>query len=221
MAQLMYRYGMTMTMPAEFQKMYWYGRGPAATYIDRMTEPVGVYESTVDNEWVDYSNPQENGNKVDVRWLAMLNKKGYGLLIKGAQPLSVNARSFDPIEMQNAAYTFELKRIDGTRLNIDLATSGVGGNNSWGKTAMPDYLLPVADFSYGFNLQPVKAKAKDLPKLGRTLIGVERTTEIALPGFHDKLLDFQKKEAAENKKPSKTEKKQKKSSHQVGAPEDS
>lgn len=216
MAQLMYRYGMTMTMPVEFQNIHWYGRGPEPTYIDRMLEPIGVYESTVDGQWIDYSNPQENGNKVDVRWMAMLNQSGYGLLIKGAQPLSVNACNFDPIAMQNSAYAFELKRIDGVRLNIDLATSGVGGNNSWGKTAMPAYLLPVADFSYGFHLQPVQAKAKELPELGRSLTGAERVYEVNLPTHSGKLIDFKEKKSAAKKNSPK-----KKSNHQVGAPVDS
>ena len=40
--------------------------------VDRQFERVGVYESTVDQEWVEYMRPQENGNKTDVRWIALL-----------------------------------------------------------------------------------------------------------------------------------------------------
>ena len=48
---------------AGLENMTWYGRGPVETYVDRKFERIGVYNSTVDKQWVDYMRPQENGNK--------------------------------------------------------------------------------------------------------------------------------------------------------------
>lgn len=169
-----YRYGMQLALPAGFETMTWYGRGPEPTYSDRKFEPVGIYSSTVDAQWVDFSNPQENGNKVDVRWVAIQNDAGLGLLVKGVQPLSVSARHFDDASVDEADYTFRLKRREEVFLNIDLAQMGVGGNNSWGAYPLDAYLLPAARFSYEFHLQPVQAAPEQLPALGRVMVEAVR-----------------------------------------------
>ena len=44
---------------------------------------VGVYSGTVDEQYVPYIFPQENGNKTDVRWAALTAKDGSGLLVVG------------------------------------------------------------------------------------------------------------------------------------------
>ena len=82
---MMPRVGMELVVSPGLEKMAWYGRGPAATYVDRQFERVGVYSSTVTDEWVDYSRPQENGNKTDVRWVALTNDAGVGLLAEGCR----------------------------------------------------------------------------------------------------------------------------------------
>lgn len=186
--QILYRYGMRMAMPGGFENISWHGRGSHATYSDRCFAPVGVYHGTIDGQWIDYSNPQENGNKTDVRWAALRNADGVGLLVKGAQPLSINAGHFRAAEMEDAAYAFDLQRRDEAILNIDLAQQGVGGNNSWGATPLHEYLLPAEDFSYRFHLLPVKAQEKELPALGRSLTGVERSFEVSLPKFEGPLI---------------------------------
>ena len=48
--------------------------------------------STVDAEWVDYSRPQENGNKTDVRWVTLTNAAGHRAAGgRATPPLSVGA----------------------------------------------------------------------------------------------------------------------------------
>jgi len=139
---------------------------------------------------------------VDVRWIALQNRSGRGLLFKGVQPLSVGVRNFSTEDMEKSAYTFELTRLNKVLVNIDLAQNGVGGNNSWGATALPEYLLPATDFSYRFHIQPIKAKAKWLPELGRSLVGAERTFEVHLPKLKEKLRSakWQKKKKSKKKK---------------------
>ena len=89
--------------------MTWYGRGPAETYVDRAFERVGVYSSTVGAEWVEYSRPQANGNKVDVRWVEFTNDKGVGLRVEG-MPLAVASRRITPAggDVEQAAYTWQI-----------------------------------------------------------------------------------------------------------------
>ena len=56
------------------------------------------------------SRPQENGNKTDVRWVALTNAQGVGLLAVGAPTLSVAARHYTKDDMERAGYTFQMQR---------------------------------------------------------------------------------------------------------------
>jgi len=91
---------------AGFDNITWYGRGPAPTYIDRNYERVGVYQSTVDEQWNEFSRPQENSNKTDVRWVALTNRHGIGLLATGSPLLSVSAYLYPKQEMEQSDYAF-------------------------------------------------------------------------------------------------------------------
>ncbi|MDR0799682.1 MAG: DUF4981 domain-containing protein, partial [Dysgonamonadaceae bacterium] len=78
------RFGMQMTLPAEFDHVTYYGRGPWENYSDRNTVSfVGIYESSVAGLGVEYIRPQENGNRTDVRWMTLTNPEGIGLRIQG------------------------------------------------------------------------------------------------------------------------------------------
>ena len=86
------RFGMTLTLPAEFDNMQWFGRGPHETYWDRKTGArVGLYQGEVLDQHHPYIRPQENGNKSDVRWVALTNGDGVGLLAVGMPLLDVSA----------------------------------------------------------------------------------------------------------------------------------
>jgi hypothetical protein len=75
------RIGLQMRMPGAFDRFAWYGRGPHESYADRKESArVGVYRGTVQEQYVPYIFPQENGNKSDVRWAAVTDIRGMGLL---------------------------------------------------------------------------------------------------------------------------------------------
>jgi len=53
--------GMQMQLPEEYTNLKWLGRGPNENYIDRKTSSdVGLYESTVADQYTPYIRPQEN-----------------------------------------------------------------------------------------------------------------------------------------------------------------
>ena len=101
---MMPRFGLEFIASPGLENLWWLGRGPAETYGDRAFERVGVYNSTVGREWVEYSRPQENGNKIDVRWVELTNTQGYGLRAEGLSLLSVSARHVSSADIESAAY---------------------------------------------------------------------------------------------------------------------
>lgn len=86
------RLGMRMILPAEYEMMTWLGRGPQETYADRKTGAlIGLYNATVWEQFHPYVRAQETANHCDVRWVALRNAAGEGLLVVGEEPLSVSA----------------------------------------------------------------------------------------------------------------------------------
>jgi beta-galactosidase len=149
------RIGTQWIVDADFDQLEWYGPGPLPTYPDRNVERVGQYATTVMENWVDYSKPQENGNKVEVRWLKLTNKKGQGLQFTGNQLLSCNALPYSKEQMEGAAYSWQLGQPQKTYLNIDYAQMGVGGDDSWGTICLPEYRLNAKKYQYQYQVNPI------------------------------------------------------------------
>lgn len=162
----MARFGMIMTLPDEFENIIWYGKGPHENYWDRKTgSPVGIYSCKVMDLYHPYIRPQENGNRTDVRWVALVNDKGIGLLAVGRPLLSISAHhfideDFDPGVEKQQRHTYHLKKRDLVTLKLDYKQMGVGGDTSWGERARPhpEYRLPVKEYSYSFRLRPFSKK---------------------------------------------------------------
>ncbi len=155
---MMPRMGSELVLARGHENWTWYGRGPAETYVDRQFERIGLYRSTVEKEWFEYSRPQENGNRTGVRWTAFTNAQGAGLLAVGAPELSVGARKFTKEEMERAAYTFQMQAQGPVYVNLDLRQMGVGGIDSWSENAlpMPPYRIDSGQaMTYRYRLAPV------------------------------------------------------------------
>ncbi|MFX1345566.1 MAG: glycoside hydrolase family 2 TIM barrel-domain containing protein [Promethearchaeota archaeon] len=125
----MLRFGMQTSIPKEFNEMTWYGRGPHETMYDRKTGgAIGIYSGLVENLIHPYIRPQENGNRTDVRWVAMTNKEENGLLISdiGGTNLYVSAWPYLMEDLESAKHNHELPYRDNITLNIDYKQCGVG-----------------------------------------------------------------------------------------------
>ena len=157
------RAGMELVVSPGFENIRWLGRGPAETYIDRQFEPIGTYASTVRQQWVEYSRPQENGNKTDVRWVELTNDRGAGIRAIGEPLLSVGAMHATKADVEQAEYTFQLPARQETYLNLDLKQMGIGGIDSWSANAWPmDPYRIHGDqpFRYRYRLVPVTGNAR-------------------------------------------------------------
>jgi len=167
------RFGIQMTLRSEFDNIFWYGRGPYETYWDRKSgAKVGIYSGKVKDQYHPYIRPQENGNKTDVRWLALTNKEGIGLLVVGDPLLSVSAHHFLPEDFDSGdkkrqRHTSDLIHRDLVNLNLDYKQMGVGGDTSWGALPHPQYRLPAQEYSYSFKLRPFSSKQVSPMKLSK------------------------------------------------------
>jgi beta-galactosidase len=155
------RLGMRLTLPGEFQAVSWYGRGPHETYWDRqMGAKIGWYEGTVDEQFVDYSEPQENGNKTDVRWLTIVNGQGMGLRITGNPLFAFSIRNFMDQDLEAVKHGYQIPRRPFVTLNVDYRQMGVGGDNSWGARTHPEFRIPAQEYQWSFILEPFESSAE-------------------------------------------------------------
>lgn len=148
------RFGLLGRAAAGLENFTWYGRGLRSTYIDRKFEPIDEFHSTVDEQWVSYSRPQENGNKVDVAWFTLTDDSGQGIKVSAEDDLlSIDARHYRRDTITQSEYDFQMQRSADIDFNVDLIQSGVGGNDSWGALPLPQYQLKDEARHYSFRMQ--------------------------------------------------------------------
>ena len=151
------RMGMQMTLPPGFDRIAWLGQGRKKPTAIGAMRAWDCYRGTVREQFFrDYSEPGESGNKVDVRWVALTNEQGTGLLAVGLPLLSVNAIHHTTDDLQSAEHPFELPHRDITVLNLDLRQQGVGGDDSWGAWPHDEFMIPVKEYAYQFRLLPIR-----------------------------------------------------------------
>lgn len=169
------RIGMQFQLPADFQFMEWYGKGPHETYWDRQSSgEVGIWKGKVWDQLHNYSRPQESGNKMGVRWMSLKDDDGFGFkAITTSESLSMSAWQLATEDLdfvagakgaESASGLVPVTSKHGADLlprnfitwNIDFKQMGVGGDNSWGRLVHEAYTLPANQgYQYSFRLLPV------------------------------------------------------------------
>jgi beta-galactosidase/beta-glucuronidase len=152
------RLGLQMRLPRALDDFTWYGRGPQESYADRKESAlVGVYSGVVKDQYVPYVFPQEYGNKTDVRWAALTDLQGTGLLAlapQGGALLNVSAQEFTTEALTEAKHTYELKPCGEIILNLDHLQAGLG-SNSCGPGPLPPYLIEPIERRFAVRLRPI------------------------------------------------------------------
>lgn len=165
------RFGMQMAVPATLGTMTWLGRGPHENYWDRHSgAPVGRYSGRVDQLIHDYVRPQENGNRTDVRWIALTDAGGTGLLAVGLPHLSVSAWPYTMEDLEAATHTNELPRRDTITVNLDYRQTGVGGDDGWGARPHAEYTLDPRPYAYRFRLRAYAPGMGSIDEVARRVL---------------------------------------------------
>ena len=160
----MARFGMVMQLPYEMERSAYYGRGPIENYGDRkLSQRIGIYNQTADEQFYPYIRPQENGLKSDVRWWNQTTAQGKGMRIEAVEPFSVSALHYaiedldEPKPAKGQRHSAQVPKSKYTNLCIDGAHTGVGGANSWSNwgLALPKYRVPYQDRTFTFQFVPL------------------------------------------------------------------
>jgi len=154
------RFGMRMELPASFRHLQWFGKGPWETYADREAAArAGLFGGLVSEQFHPYVRPQETGNKTGIRWLALRDDDGVGLLVMGDTLLSASALNYrqedlDDGPRKDQRHSRELRPRELVALNVDYRQMGVAGINSWGAMPLDEYRLPYGEYRVRLTLRP-------------------------------------------------------------------
>ena len=159
----MFRFGMQLQMPKEYDRIQYYGRGPIENYSDRNHSTfIGKYNQTVEEQFHPYIRPQETGTKTDVRWWRLQAVNGDGLEFVSETPFSASAlnytiESLDDGEEKDQRHSSEVEKVDFTNFCIDKIQMGLGCVNSWGTLPLEQYRIPYDDYEFTFVMRPVQS----------------------------------------------------------------
>ncbi len=149
--------GYLVTMPKTYFRFTYYGRGKQDNYPDRKSGAfLGIYESDVLKEVVNFPKPQDMGHHQDSRWAALTNMRGAGAIFVGTQPMDVAALPYTAQEMTLAGHPFELPNPSASYLQLNIATTGVGGN-SCGPTPLQRDRVMATQHRFGFIIRPAQS----------------------------------------------------------------
>lgn len=145
------RLGVSLRLSKDFERVSWRGLGPLENYSDsRQAAYPGVFTSSVDELFVNYVKPQENGNHMECDWVGLSNDEKT-LLVKTDKKFDYSVSRYEAVDLEKAKHTIDLKERDYLVVNIDYCQNGLG-SNSCGQDQLDKYRCKFEDFSLQFSI---------------------------------------------------------------------
>lgn len=155
------RLGYVMEIPQQYSDFTYYGRGPADNYADRKSgQFVEMHKNTVEGEFVNFPKPQDMANHEDVRWCALTNNSGQGVMFLATDRLSVSALPYSAMDLIKAPHPYQLPKIGDTYLHLDCAVTGLGGNSCGQGGPLVQDRVFAGHNNTGFIIRPASADLK-------------------------------------------------------------
>lgn len=163
------RLGLTFRFAKGLENFWYYGRGPLENYVDRSSaSDFGIWRSTVSEQYVDYVRPQDCGYRSEVRWAALTDEEGDGVLIRGSVPMYAQALHFGWEDLfmsrhygKNTPRVFApLEPREETYFNFDFRQLGLGSAQC-GPKPLACYAFPVCREEWTVTLWPVKGATRE------------------------------------------------------------
>ncbi|MDY3030637.1 MAG: glycoside hydrolase family 2 TIM barrel-domain containing protein [Clostridia bacterium] len=125
----------------------YFGYGPNESYVDmHHGSKMGMYESTAQDEYVDYIKPQEHGNHYNTKYL----KLGDFEVISN-NSMEINISEYSSKELTRKSHNFELEKDENIHVRIDYKVSGLG-SGSCGPELLEQYRMNDKSVYFEFSL---------------------------------------------------------------------
>ncbi len=148
------RVGFDMKIAPDLTKVEYYGRGPFENYVDRKAAAnIGLYQTTVKQMYEFYQKPQFCGNRSDVRWAALSDESGKGVLFVASDRMDFGALEFTQQELASKKYPCDLIPDGKIVVSLNAGLTGLGGA-SCGPATLEQYRLKPGQYCFRYRIQP-------------------------------------------------------------------
>jgi beta-galactosidase len=146
------RVGVVFRLPARFERVRWFGRGPHENYPDRSRSAMtAVWESDLDD--LPYLVPQEFGLRTECRWFELVDPST-GERIRFDDftvPLHCSAVRYETAETYRSPTAIDTVRADHVVVHLDAAHRGLG-TASCGPDVLARYRIPAGRMEFGYRV---------------------------------------------------------------------
>ena len=180
--------GYQLKLPKQFKHTTYYGRGAQDNYSDRKTGAfVGIYNDEVTLPLPEggssFPKPQDMGHHQDTRWVALKNDDNkIGVLLVANPTMDFSALAHSPQQLTLAGHPYQLPESDATYLQINAATTGVGGN-SCGPTPLVRDRVMASPTHFGFIIRPIEVSTSATDENEKIAAQAQVTPSTPAPTF--------------------------------------
>lgn len=149
------RFGLTFALSNDYNKVEYLGLSGESYPDKRNYAYKDVCSFNVNNDYPNYTVPQECGSRADTDWVVLSNSVGEQIKMQSDNPFSFSALPYSTIQLNNAAHNWQLENSQNTFICADYKMSGVG-SNSCGPELAEKYRLSEKDISFKLILEVIE-----------------------------------------------------------------
>ena len=155
------RLGLTLELSGTMRNVEYFGLGPFENYCDRRAGVwPDLFRTTVDEMYVPYIMPQENGNRTNVEFAAFREgPDGPGLLITAPGTMEFSALPYSVDQLWRKLHAGELEKEEGVFVNLDCRQRGLG-TATCGPDVRPEYEIQPGRYRFVLLFTALKAGEK-------------------------------------------------------------
>ncbi len=147
-------FGLSFALNSQYNKIKYFGNTKGEAYIDRKESSlIGFKEESIDDQYVKYVNPQECGNKTDLRYIELLDKDNHGLRITTSTIFEASFLPYSSHEIEEAKHFEDLKQHNFNSIRILHGQSGIAGDDTWGAPIHEQYLYHGIENSWTISFE--------------------------------------------------------------------
>lgn len=147
-------FGITFALNNKYNKIRYFGNIKGEAYCDRKDSYLlGIKEELIENQYVQYVDPQECGNKTDLRYVEILDENNKGLRISSSTIFEGSFLPYSPHELEEAKHFEDLQKHNFNTIRILHGQSGVAGDDTWGAPIHEQYLYHGIEDSWSISFE--------------------------------------------------------------------
>lgn len=145
----LYKFGSSMAISKEFNKISWFGKGIGEDLLDKQTgEKIGVYTCNI-NEYMNYFTDDQECNKTEIRWFSATTEDGEGLIFEDANKTLLNMSALPYVNISSKNERISRMK-DTIMLNIDYNEKGFDEN--FRNTSKKEQLQKNVEYQYRYKI---------------------------------------------------------------------